>query len=119
MKILVCNSRSSSLKFSLFEADEELLLAEGSIDWTTKQTRLRFRRPGRPEVREELELPERELDQANDRCRPDADIASPGSRGRILVIATNEDLTILRQTDVVRIRRKSKSPKYVEKLTNN
>jgi len=40
-----------------------------------------------------------ELDQeANDRCRPDADIALTGSRARILVIATNEDLTILRQT---------------------
>ena len=29
MKILGCNSGSSSLKFSLFEADEELLLADG------------------------------------------------------------------------------------------
>jgi acetate kinase len=28
MKILVCNAGSSSLKFSLFEAEEELLLAE-------------------------------------------------------------------------------------------
>jgi acetate kinase len=36
--------------------------------------------------------------EVNDTCRPDADVASPGSRGRILVIATNEDLTILRQT---------------------
>jgi len=59
MKILVCNSGSSSLKFSLFEADEEVLLAEGGIDWTTKPTRLRFRRPDRPEVREELDLRER------------------------------------------------------------
>ena len=32
MKILVCNSRSSSLKFSLFEADDELLVAEEGID---------------------------------------------------------------------------------------
>jgi acetate kinase len=40
MKILVCNACSSSFKFSLFEAERELLLAEGSIDWTTKPTRL-------------------------------------------------------------------------------
>ena len=58
MKILVCNSGSSSLKFGLFEADEEVLLAEGGIDWTAKPTRLVFRRPGQPEVREELELQE-------------------------------------------------------------
>ena len=42
MKILVCNAGSSSLKFSLFEAEGELLLAEGGIDWTTKPTRLFF-----------------------------------------------------------------------------
>src|SRR5262245_59446575 len=62
MKILVCNSGSSSLKFSLFEADDELLLAEGGIDWTTKPTRLVLRRPGRPELREELDL--RDHDEA-------------------------------------------------------
>jgi acetate kinase len=56
MKILVCNAGSSSLKFSLFEAEGELLLAEGSIDWTTKPTRLIFRRSGQQEVREELKL---------------------------------------------------------------
>jgi len=58
MKILVCNSGSSSLKFSLFEADQELLLAEGSIDWTPRPTRLAFRRPGQPEIRKELHLRE-------------------------------------------------------------
>ena len=56
MKIVVCNSGSSSLKFSLFEADNELLLAEGGIDWTVKPTRLVFRRPGQPDLREELKL---------------------------------------------------------------
>jgi acetate kinase len=56
MKILVCNSGSSSFKFSLFEASNELLLAEGAIDWTTKPTRLVFRRPGQPDLREELDL---------------------------------------------------------------
>jgi acetate kinase len=55
-KILVCNAGSSSLKFSLFEAEGESLLAEGGIDWTTKPTRLVFRRTGRQEIREELEL---------------------------------------------------------------
>jgi acetate kinase len=58
MKILACNSGSSSLKFSLFEADQELLLATGGIDWTTRPTRLVFRRPGEPETREELHLRE-------------------------------------------------------------
>ena len=56
MKILVCNAGSSSLKFSLFEAEGELLLAEGGIDWTTKPTRLVFRRTGQQEIREELKL---------------------------------------------------------------
>jgi acetate kinase len=56
MKILVCNAGSSSLKFSLFEAEDELLLAEGGIDWTTKPTRLVFRRRGQQEVRDELKL---------------------------------------------------------------
>src|SRR5438093_1489488 len=56
MKILVCNAGSSSLKFSLFEAEGDLLLAEGGIDWTTKPTRLVFRRTGYQEIREELKL---------------------------------------------------------------
>src|SRR6266478_1151262 len=56
MKILVCNAGSSSLKFSLFEADEELLLAEGGVDWSRKPTRLVFRRTGEEELREELKL---------------------------------------------------------------
>jgi acetate kinase len=43
-----------------------------------------------------------ELDEeANAACRPDADVARRGSRGRILVIATREDLTMLRE--VVRV----------------
>ena len=40
-----------------------------------------------------------ELDTtANMRCKPDADIASRASHGRILVISTREDLTIVRET---------------------
>ena len=40
-----------------------------------------------------------ELDTtANARCKPDADIASRTSPGRVLVISTREDLTIVRET---------------------
>jgi acetate kinase len=56
MKTLVCNAGSSSLKFSLFEAEGELLLAEGGIDWSTTPTRLVVQCTGQPEVREELTL---------------------------------------------------------------
>ena len=56
MKILVCNSGSSSLKFSLFEAEQELLLADGSIDWATQPTQLILRYPGQLEIRQELDL---------------------------------------------------------------
>ena len=54
--ILVYDAGSSSLKFGLFEAEGEELLAEGSIDWTTEPTRLDFRCRGQSEVREELHL---------------------------------------------------------------
>ena len=63
MKILVCNAGSSSLKFSLFEADDESLVAEGSIDWTTKPTCLLFHRAGQQPMREVLKL-ERHEDAA-------------------------------------------------------
>ena len=55
-KILVCNSGSSSLKFSLFSAENEELLAEGGVDWSSKPTRLVFHRTGQTENREELKL---------------------------------------------------------------
>jgi acetate kinase len=43
-----------------------------------------------------------ELDpEANARCRPDADVARPGSRARILVVATREDLSML--AEVLRV----------------
>jgi acetate kinase len=39
-----------------------------------------------------------ELDtELNSACRPDADVARPNSPGRILVIATREDITMLRE----------------------
>jgi acetate kinase len=55
-KILVCNAGSSSLKFSLFDTEDEALLADGGIDWLRKPARLVFRRPHQPEIREELKL---------------------------------------------------------------
>jgi acetate kinase len=40
-----------------------------------------------------------EIDRtANETCKPDADVAKPASAARILVIATREDLTIMRET---------------------
>jgi len=56
MKVLICNAGSSSFKFSLFEAEGEQLLAEGSIDWTTKPALLVYRRTGQQEIRERLTL---------------------------------------------------------------
>jgi acetate kinase len=56
MNVLVCNAGSSSLKFSLFEAERERLLAEGGIDWASQPTRLIVRRPGQREVGSELPL---------------------------------------------------------------
>src|SRR4029077_18874349 len=55
-KILVCNAGSSSFKFSLFDAEEEVLLADGGIDWIRKPTRLVFRRADQPEIRQKLKL---------------------------------------------------------------
>jgi acetate kinase len=55
-KILVCNAGSSSLKFSLFDAEDEVLLADGGIDWLTKPAQLVFRVANQPEIREELKL---------------------------------------------------------------
>ncbi len=55
-KILVCNAGSSSLKFSFFDAEDEVLLAGGGIDWLTKPARLVFRQADRPEIREDLKL---------------------------------------------------------------
>src|SRR5262249_23549494 len=102
-KILVCNAGSSSLKFSLFEAEGALLVAEGGIDWTSKPTRLVFRRTGRQEIRkrvcEKLNYLGLELDRtANETCTPDADVAVPASAARLLVIATREDVIIMRET---------------------
>jgi acetate kinase len=58
---------------------------------------------GSPEIRkrvcEKLKYLGLEMDRAaNENCQPDADIATPASTARILVIATREDLTIMRET---------------------
>src|SRR5215813_2278705 len=55
-KILVCNAGSSSLKFSLFDAEDELLLADGGIDWLRNPAQLAFRRANQPEIRKALKL---------------------------------------------------------------
>jgi acetate kinase len=71
-KILVCNAGSSNLKFSLFAADSELLLAEGGINWTRKPPRLVFRRTGQQEIRKELKL-EKHVDAIARRVHTPAD----------------------------------------------
>src|SRR4029453_99089 len=55
-KILVCNTGSSSLKFSLFDAENEVLPADGGIDWLRKPAQLVFRGANQPEIHEELKL---------------------------------------------------------------
>jgi acetate kinase len=53
----------------------------------------------RKRVCEKLKYLGLELDPAaNETCKPDADIAKPASTARILVIATREDLTVMRET---------------------
>jgi acetate kinase len=53
----------------------------------------------RKRVCENLDYLGLELDRtANESCKLDADIATPASTARILVIATREDLTIMRET---------------------
>lgn len=58
--------------------------------------------PVRAEICRGLECLGVELDQrANETCRPDADIASATSSARLLVIATHEDVTMLREVNQV------------------
>jgi acetate kinase len=76
-KILVCNAGSSSLKFSLFDAEQEVLLADGGIDWLRKPARLVFRGVNQPEIREELKL-EKHADAAA-RILDDLQAGSPAA----------------------------------------
>jgi acetate kinase len=48
VKVLVLNAGSSTLKFSLFDAAGERLLAEGGLDWVADPARLVVRRPDLP-----------------------------------------------------------------------
>ncbi|TWU05182.1 Acetate kinase [Symmachiella macrocystis] len=58
-----------------------------------------------------------ELDtEANTACQPDADIATKSSRGRILVIATREDLTMVREIQAI-IDLSSQGPGGVPQVT--
>lgn len=54
MKILVFNAGSSSLKFSLLEAERERTLVEGCIDWAAAPARFSVRRRGQEAVQREL-----------------------------------------------------------------
>jgi acetate kinase len=176
---LIFNAGSSSLKFSLIEAEREGTLAEGSVDWAAAPGRFCVRRRGQAAVQKELtvrthadavapvldeletgpsarvrtlaeiraglaidvyvhrlrqtigamaatlggidglvftagigehspEIRRRacdslgflglELDHAaNAQCSPDADVSSPAAKARVLVIATREDVTIVRE----------------------
>jgi len=55
-KILVWNAGSSSLKFSLFDAEDEVLLVDGGIDWLRKPAQLIVRGANKPEIHKELKL---------------------------------------------------------------
>jgi acetate kinase len=56
MNVLVCNAGSSTLKFSLFEAAQEGVLLDGTIDWSNDPARLVLRMTGRPPVTRDLRL---------------------------------------------------------------
>jgi acetate kinase len=56
VKVLVLNTGSSSLKYSLFESDGEHLLGDGLADWSRQPARFTVRRPGGPDATSELLL---------------------------------------------------------------
>src|SRR5262245_40119297 len=56
VKILVLNAGSSTLKFSLIEAETERALGEGVIDWSRDPARLRVNRPGQPATSADITL---------------------------------------------------------------
>jgi acetate kinase len=56
VNILVLNAGSSSLKFSLIEAEHERQLAGGGIDWSSDPARLVLRPPGRPSITRDLRV---------------------------------------------------------------
>lgn len=56
MKLLVCNAGSSSLKFSLVNAESEQLLATGAIDWVREPAQFAFKRMGGSAIHKQLAL---------------------------------------------------------------
>jgi acetate kinase len=54
MNVLVFNAGSSSLKFSLLDAQSERTLVDGGVDWATTPARLSIRRDGEAAVHEQL-----------------------------------------------------------------
>jgi acetate kinase len=55
-KILVWNAGSSSVKFSLFDAEDEVLLVDGGVDWLREPAQLVVRGANKPETRKKLKL---------------------------------------------------------------
>jgi acetate kinase len=115
-KILVCNAGSSSLKFSLFDAEDEVLLADGGIDWLRKPARLVFRGANHPEIHKELKL-EKHADAV-------ARILDDLQAGSLSALQTLEDLRAVghrvvhggdRYTSAVRITAEVK--RTIEELT--
>src|SRR5436305_5512700 len=54
MKVVVINTGSSTVKFSLIESDGERVLLDGAADWASPPARLTVRRPGQPPAVREL-----------------------------------------------------------------
>ncbi|HKI38415.1 MAG TPA: acetate kinase [Gemmataceae bacterium] len=54
--MLVLNTGSSTLKYSLFESDGERLLGDGIADWSRQPARLTIHHPGLPDSSTELTL---------------------------------------------------------------
>src|SRR5215470_7735559 len=84
IKVLVFNAGSSSLKFSLFDAEDEMATTLGGIDTLVLTAGVG---EGSPEIRkricEKLKYLGLELDPAaNQTCKPDADISMPASKAR-------------------------------------
>jgi acetate kinase len=75
-----------------------LAVTLGAVDALVFTDRVGFSPALRAAVCTGLELLGLQLDaQLNAQCRPDADIATAGSRGRILVLQTREELMIARE----------------------
>src|SRR4029077_9820792 len=115
-KILVWNAGSSSLKFSLFDAEDEVLLVDGGIDWLRKPAQLIVRGANKPEIHKELKL-EKQADAV-------AQIVDELQAGSSAALQSPEDLSAVghrvvhggdRYTSAVRIT--SEVKRAIEELT--